>query len=214
MQLKGRYKSITHGYIDKMADRLSEFINAITDNENPDHVTRMRQLLALDPRLADQKITHGADEGTTAMYHATQSRHEDGFEMMKLLKTYHASVDLVAVRGNNLLHDICAWIPKVIDKERRMRWVLETSKDKDRLLTSVNESNRNPLQFAQWLNSLPGTASILTLIEILEDEMRLLEIRKAMAFAMINHERLGQKSNGFDLKQDIVAKILHIVLDE
>jgi hypothetical protein len=70
------------------------------------------------------------------------------------------------------------------------------------------------LQFAQWLNSLPGTASILTLIEILEDEMRLLEIRKAMAFAMINHERLGQKSNGFDLKQDIVAKILHIVLDE
>ena len=102
----------------------------------------MRQLLALDPRLADQKNTHGADQGTTAMYFATQSRHDDGFAMMKLLKTYHAQVDLVATRGNNLLHDIYVWIPKVNDKEDRMRWVLENSNDKNRLLTSINDSNQ------------------------------------------------------------------------
>ena len=147
-----------------MVDRLSEHINAIVNNDDPDHVTRMRRLLALEPRLGDQKNTHGADEGTTAMYHATQSRHDDGLAMMQLLRTYHASVDLVATRRNSLLHDVSAWIPKVHDKEDRMRWVLGNSRNKDKLLTHLNESNLTPVDFARWLHGMPGTAPILALM--------------------------------------------------
>ena len=68
---------------------------------------------------------------------------------MKILKRYHASVDIVSTRGNKLLHDISAWIPKVHDKEARMRWVLENSRNKDKRLTRLNESNRTPLEFAR-----------------------------------------------------------------
>ena len=54
-----------------MADRLRELIHAIVNNDDPDHLMCMQQLLAQDPRVSDQRFTHGVYEGTTAMYHAT-----------------------------------------------------------------------------------------------------------------------------------------------
>ena len=54
-----------------MDDRLSELIHAIVNIDDPDHITRSQQLLAQDPRVSDQRFTHGVYEGTTAMYHVT-----------------------------------------------------------------------------------------------------------------------------------------------
>jgi len=194
-------------------------MHAICDRENDMgglHLVRMQGLID-NGADCTQQCTDMANRGRTAMHFATTSHHDDGLAMMGLLFMHGVSVDGASgPRRNNLLHDICAWIPLVEDNGARMRWVLERSRDMLHMLAHTEIQGRTPLVFAREIRDLRTTPQplLVELIEIMERAPEVQRLQKAVAIGMILHPRLGAQSQAHGLDKELVEILLHSFLDE